>query len=100
MFHPNAVVFRAGKDTRHVDYAGPEQAALVAEVARMGIYGQITVPKTPTDCTKCLVQLEDRLSRARVLFSEFAASRTGTQSLQERTTALLLHWYAHGRAGV
>ncbi|HUJ72946.1 MAG TPA: hypothetical protein VLZ30_11935, partial [Verrucomicrobiae bacterium] len=100
MFHPNAVAFRAGKDVRQADYASPEQAALVAEIARLGIHGQVAVPKASPDCTKCLIQLETRLSKAQMRFADFAASRTGTQSLQEKTVALLLHWYVHGRTGI
>jgi hypothetical protein len=97
MFHPNAVAFRAGKDTCQVDYKSPEQAALVAELGRFGIHGRVNVPRTVADCTNCLVQIESRLAKAKVFFTELAASRTGTQSLQEKTVALLLHWYTHGK---
>ena len=97
MFHPNAVAFKAGKDACQLDYASPEQAALVAQLARLGIHGQVSVPRTSGDCTNCLVQLKSRLAKAQVFFSELAGSRTGTQSLQEKTIALLLHWYMHGK---
>jgi hypothetical protein len=97
MFHPNAVAFRAGKDTRQVDYSSPEQAALVAELGHLGVHGQVNLPRTPGDCTNCLVQIKSRLAKAEVYLTELAASRTGTQSLQEKTIALLLFWYTHGR---
>jgi hypothetical protein len=97
MFHPNAIAFRAGKDTRQVDYSSPEQAALVAELGHLGVGGQVNVPRTSVDCTNCLVQIESRLAKAQAFFTELAASRTGTQSLQEKTVALLLFWYTHGR---
>jgi hypothetical protein len=97
MFHPNAVAYRAGKDARQLDYASPEQAALVAELGRLGIHGQVNVPRTTGDCKNCLVQLEFRLAKAQASFAELAASRTGTQSLQEKTAALLLHWYTLGK---
>jgi hypothetical protein len=99
MFHPNAVAFRAGKETRQVDYANPEQAALVAMLGRLGSHGRIDVPQSPADCTNCLIQIEARLAKAKGTFTEFAASRTGTQSLQEKTVGLLVHWFAHGRGG-
>ena len=98
MFQPNAVAYRAGKDTRQLDYASPEQAALVAELGRLGIHGQVNVPRTTGDCKNCLVQLGSRLAKAQAFFTELAASRTGTQSLQEKTVALLLFWYTHGKA--
>ena len=97
MFHPNAVIFKSGKETRQLEYASPEQAALVAEIARIGIYGEIRVPESAEDCRKCTAQLQKRLNQAKEVFAKLAASRTGTQALQEKTTALLLHWYAHGK---
>ena len=43
MFHANSVIFKSGKETRQVEYASPEQAALVAALARLGIQGEIRV---------------------------------------------------------
>jgi hypothetical protein len=97
MFHPNAVVFRAGKDSRQVDYANPEQAALVAEISHLGFHGEIRVPVSATDCRDCRTQLKNRLAQARSLFASLAASRTGTQSLQDKTIDVLLHWHTQGR---
>jgi hypothetical protein len=98
MFHPNAVIFKSGKDTQQLEYASPEQAALVAEIGRLGIQGEIRMPETADDCRKCLALLRERLTKARQLFAGLAASRTGTQSLQEQTAALLLHWHTQGKA--
>ncbi|MGD0351138.1 MAG: N-6 DNA methylase [Verrucomicrobiota bacterium] len=98
MFHPDAVIFKWGKETRQVEYTSPEQGALVAEIARLGIYGEIRVPESADDCRRCLAQLQNRLAQASELFGRLAASRTGTQTLQEKTTALLLHWYTQGEA--
>jgi hypothetical protein len=97
MFHPNAVIFKSGKEMRQVEYASPEQGALVARIARLGIHGEIRVPEKADDCHKCLGQLESRLAKARELFERLAASRTGTQFLQEKTAAVLLHWYTQGK---
>jgi len=97
MFHPNAVIFKSGKDARQVDYASSEQAALVAAISRLGIHGEIRVPESATDCRACLAQLENRLTETRMLFAKLAGSRTGTQSLLEKTTAVLLHWHTLGK---
>jgi hypothetical protein len=97
MFHPNAVIFKSGKETRQIEYASPEQAALVAALARLGIQGEIRVPESVADCRACLVQLQDRLAEASRLFAGLAAARTGTQALQEKTTGVLLHWHTQGK---
>jgi Eco57I restriction-modification methylase len=98
MFNPNAVIFRSGRDHHEVTYNSSEQAALVAELARLQINGQIEVPRTATDCDTCLEQLVKRVAAAHERFTELAASRTGTQSLQEKTASLLMHWYIHGKS--
>ena len=97
MFDPNGVVFKGNKEMHHVTYANSEQATLVAALAEIGIRGNIEVPKSPTDCGLCLEELRIRIKRAEEHFTELAASRTGTQSLQEKTATLLMHWYIHGR---
>ena len=97
MFDPNGVVFKGNKETNHVGYANSEQAALVAALAEIGIRGAVQVPESAADCGRCLEELKVRLKRAEDHFTELAASRTGTQSLQEKTAALLMHWYIHGR---
>ena len=85
MFDPNGVVFKGNKETHHVRYASPEQAALVAALAEVGIRGHIEVPKSAADCVRCLKELRIRIKSAEEHFAELAASRTGTQSLQEKT---------------
>jgi hypothetical protein len=99
MFDPSGVVFKGKKEAHHVSYSNPEQAGLVAALAEIGIRGSIEVPQSSVDCGRCLVELRVRLKRAEEHFIELAASRTGTQSLQEKTASLLLHWYIHGRNG-
>jgi hypothetical protein len=96
MFDPSGVVFKGNKETHRVSYANPEQAALVAALAEIGIRGRIEVPKPAADCSLCLEKLRDRIKHAEERFSALAASRTGTQSLQEKTATLLVRWYVHG----
>ena len=98
MFDPNGVVFKGNKEAHHVSYASPEQAALVAALAEVGIREHIEVPKSAADCDRCLKELRIRIKSAEERFAELAASRTGTQSLQEKTATLLMHWYVHGRS--
>ena len=97
MFHPSGVIFKSGKEAGQVNYANAEQAALVAAIARLGIHGETFLPERVEDCRQCLAQLQGRLSQAEGLFARLVASRTGTQSLQEKTAALLLHWHTHGK---
>ena len=97
MFDPNGVVFKGNQEANHVGYAHAAQAALVAALAEAGIRGAVEVPESPADCVRCLEELQSRLKRAEDRFTELAGSRTGTQSLQEKTAALLMHWFIHGR---
>lgn len=97
MFDPSGVVFKGNKETHCVSYANPEQAAFVAALAEIGIRGRIEIPKSAVDCARCLEELRVRVKRAGERFARLAASRTGTQSLQEKTATLLMHWYIHGR---
>lgn len=99
MFNPNAVIFRRDKKAHQVSYASPEQAALIVELSKLGIDGAIGVPKDSTSCKQCLEQLLTRLTTARERFGQLVSSRTGTQSLQDKTVDLLLRWYIHGKAG-
>ncbi|MGD1087078.1 MAG: hypothetical protein ABSA47_20265, partial [Verrucomicrobiota bacterium] len=98
MFDPSGVVFKGNKETHHITYASSEQAALVAALAGAGIRGAIEVPKSAPACALCLEELQNRIKRAQERFTDFAASRTGTQALREKTSALLMHWYIHGRS--
>lgn len=98
MFNPTGVTFKGDKDTHQATYASLEQAALVAELAAIGVRGGVEIPKSPSDCTRCLKELRARLSTAQKRFGEMAAVRTGTQSLQDKTATLLMHWYVHGRS--
>ena len=97
MFDANGVVFKGNQETNHVGYASAEQAALVAALAEAGIRGAVEVPESAADCVRCLAELQSRLKHAEEQFSKLAGSRTGTQSLQEKTTSLLMRWYIHGR---
>jgi len=97
MFDPSTVIFRGDKDTRHISYANPDQAELVSRLAVIGIRGQIAAPVEPADCRKCLRQLDARVTTAQERFAEIAALRTGTISLQQKTAALLMHWFIVGK---
>lgn len=96
MFHPNTVIFKGDKDTNQVDYANPDQATLAADLAAFGVRGTVEIPKSPSDCKRCLNDLRAHLAAAHDRFTEAAAKRTGTQSLQEKTATLLMLWFIHG----
>lgn len=97
MFNPTDVLFKGEKENHHINYSSPEQAALAAELARIGARGQVEVPKSKADCKACLKQLHTRLNEAGQRFIKLAAERTGTPALQEKTSSLLLHWFIHGK---
>jgi hypothetical protein len=97
MFNPKGVVFKGNKETHHITCANSEQAALVAALAGIGIRGSIQVPKSAEACGQCLEELGHRIKRAEERFAGLAASRTGTESLQEKTASLLVHWHLHGK---
>lgn len=97
MFSPAGVTFKGGKENHHLTYACPEQAALVAELAALGVRGQVAVPGSPSGCAQCLSQLRARLHNAQEHFAQIAALRTGIEALREKTTALLMHWYIQGK---
>ncbi len=97
MFNPTTVIFRSDKDVNHIIYASPEQAEVVTKLAKMGIRGHVAVPQRSEDCTECQKQLDARISSAKERFTEMSAIRTGTLSLQEKTTSLLMQWYILGK---
>jgi hypothetical protein len=97
MFNPNRVIFSGDKDNEYVDYNSPEQATLAAELAKIGLRGEIELPRIPSDCQKCSSEILLKISQARERFAKLVGSRTGTPALQEKTTELLLHWFIQGR---
>lgn len=98
MFDPSGVIFKGNKETHRMTYANPEQAALVATLAEAGIRGNVRIPKSSAESSQCRSEVVIRLRAAEERFSALAAMRTGTQSLQEKTAAVLLHWFVHGRS--
>ncbi|MBM4084881.1 MAG: hypothetical protein FJ272_08845, partial [Planctomycetes bacterium] len=98
LFGPSDVVFKSNSETHQVTYASPEQAALVAELARLEIRGLAEVPTSKSDCAKCLNGIRARLFKARERFRVLVGIRTGAQTLRDKTEALLRHWFVHGRA--
>jgi hypothetical protein len=99
MLHPCGVDFKVAKHTTQMDYASPEQAALVTRLALLDVRGEVRVPADAKVCRRILHELQARLAAAEGRFAEVAASRTGTERLQHRTAELLMQWYIHGRAG-
>ncbi len=96
MFHPNTIVFQDARTSVQMDFAHPEQAALVAWLAGVGIRGPVALPKDAATCAACLAELRERQARMRERFAELARTRTGNDALQRKVTDLLLHWYMHG----
>jgi hypothetical protein len=98
MLHPCGIDFKVGSHTRKMDYASPEQAALVARLALLDLRGKVKVPAAPDASRQTLRALQKRLAEAEERFNQLAADRTGDERLQHRTTELLMQWFIHGRA--
>ncbi|MDD5677939.1 MAG: hypothetical protein PHW60_08105 [Kiritimatiellae bacterium] len=81
------------------DCRRPDVQAEIREkfLPRLGVTGDLALPKSEADCRHCLKDLNDRLRQANERFAALAASRTGNAEMQEKTASLLLHWYIHGR---
>jgi len=99
MLHPCGIDFKVGSHTRKMDYASPEQAALVARLAALDVRGKVPVPTDAKASRRVLHELQARLAAAEARFAEVAASRTGTERLQNRTAELLMQWFIHGKRG-
>ncbi len=96
LFNPNGVTFRGNRESHHINYAHLEQASLVEDLAKIGISGQVALPKSTTDCSRCRQLIHERLEKARETYFQIAGTRTGNSALKEKTAALLFHWYVHG----
>jgi len=97
MFNPAGVIFKNLKETHESNYRHPKQAELVIELAQNEIRGEIHISQSEKSCQDCLKQIRRRLLDAKERFFDLASSRTGTQTLQEKTGSLLLHWFIHGK---
>ncbi len=97
MFNPAGVIFKNIKESHEYNYRYPKQAELVIELAQAEVRGEINIPQSEKGCRDCLKQIRSRLVDAKERFFDLASTRTGTQTLQEKTAALLLHWYTHGK---
>jgi hypothetical protein len=97
MFNPTAVLFGSHKPSQ-ISYSSPEQAELVVELSKLGLNGEVNVPKAASHSQQCLQHIRSRLSQAEERFSDLAGSRTGSQSMREKVADLLFHWYTHGRS--
>jgi hypothetical protein len=98
LFSPAGVDFRQGKETVHESYAHPEQAALVALLAENGFRGRTVVPHHPQDCRQLAADFRDRLVTVLSRCEQLAASRSGSDSMRQDISKLLLTWHLHGRS--
>jgi len=97
LYEPFDVTFTEGKQSEHLTYASTEQAELVALLANLEIRGDVSVPQTPEACKNWAKEIQARIKGARERFESLSGSRTGTHSLQDQTTAMLIQWFIHGR---
>jgi len=98
MFSPNIVYFGRERKT-FVDCPSRGQAELVVRLARLGVAGDVRLPKEHHACYKLLDRVHQRISKAREVFWELVASRTSDEAVRAQLMELLLRWFVLGRAG-
>jgi len=97
LYSPAGVDFVQGKTIHHEDYAGVEQAALIAYLANLDIRGEVEVPSDEAGCRQWRQAVETRLDAARSRLDTLTGSRTGSENLREASADLLMQWFIHGR---
>ena len=97
MFDPAGVDFAQGKRVHRKTYARPEQAALAAMLAQLGIRGKVELPADEAACAEWHKAVANRISEARSRFEALAGYRSATERLREEIEALLLQWFIYGR---
>lgn len=73
------------------------EAELIAAVAATGWRGQLSIPKTESECRDLAGRLETRLRDGHAKFRELAQQRAGTKRLQEQVIDQLAQWFVNGR---
>src|SRR5205823_2777020 len=87
-----------GKARRqHVVYQCRGEAELIADMAKLGVTGEVCVTKTNQTAFKLLNALQARHQKTTSRLRELAASRSGDSDMQEQVFDLLERWYVLGK---
>jgi hypothetical protein len=76
--------------------ASRSEAELLATIAREGLRGPVSIPRTETECRTLLEQLNARLAAAGAKFEALAEERAGSEKLREQVIELLHRWFIQG----
>jgi hypothetical protein len=94
-FEATTVYFGKMPATSHACASRPE-AELIATIARQGLRGAVSVPRTEKECRALLEKLNARVATARRKFEVLADERAGSEKLREQVLELLNRWFVHG----
>lgn len=96
MFAPKTVYF--GKiNPLTLNCSSRKQAELVTRLAMLGVTGDVTIPEVQTQCGELSRQVESRVNKAIVQFTELAQKRTGDQRVQTQVIEVLQRWFVLGK---
>ncbi len=73
------------------------EAELIADIARTGLRGPVSVPMNPRACEQVSAQLRKRLDEASSRFEELAQQYAGSDKLREQLVDLLQRWFIEGK---
>ena len=91
------VVYFGKRRERHREYANRPLAELVAEITNAGFSGTLPLPVDEAACRRTLHEYRTRTAHLKARFEERAASRTGTERLQEGVASTLTRWALQGK---
>jgi hypothetical protein len=93
----STTVYFGKKPATSVACASRSEAELVATIAREGLRGPASLPRTETEGRALLRKLNARLATAKTKFEALADERAGSGKLREQVIELLRRWLIHGR---
>jgi hypothetical protein len=95
-FDATTVYFGKSPAISHV-CATRTEADLIAAIARTGLRGPVSIPRTENDSQQLLEVLQVRMEQASTKFEELAQQYAGSDRLREQLTDVLRRWFVHGK---
>ena len=73
------------------------EAELIAAIARTGLRGPVSVPRSEDDCEHLLEEFQARMDEASAKFEELAQQYAGSDKLREQLVDILQRWFIQGK---